>query len=124
MEKNLILDLYDAMRSAYNEINEPEKKSGFRLCAEISAAGTFHAYLWTDDYKVTVLSKSETLDTTERAYRALSIVAHVVGYVKGYAAAKKAAEEAARLAELREREEVEFDPDAEAAKKEPVAVEA
>jgi len=104
----MITTIYNEMRHARRTING---NSDFHFYGELNSSGDIKLYLWSSDFKDTILTYSFNLDEGCDGEKALEAIAYIIGYVAGYKAAQDKANE------------VEFGP-LEEVKREPETVEA
>lgn len=76
--------IFSKMRETSSALDNNEF---FRFSAEIHCGGGMSVYLWTRDYKETVLTYHfSDIEREEEAQEALGALAYVLGYAKGYQA--------------------------------------
>ena len=77
-----IESLFCKMREVKCALDESKH---FRFNAELNSDGRFAAYLWSYDFKNTILSfVIYDIESGENAQEALGDLAYILGYAKGY----------------------------------------
>jgi len=76
--------IFEKMRETNSALDNNEF---FRFAAEINSASVMNIYLWSKDYKETILTYHfYDITNEEQVQEALGALAYVLGYAKGYQA--------------------------------------
>ena len=83
--------IFEKMRETNSALDNNEF---FRFAADINSASVMNIYLWSKDYKETILTYHfYDITNEEQVQEALGALAYVLGYAKGYQAGEVAATE-------------------------------